>query len=541
METADGIVIGAGHNGLICAAYLARAGLKMAVIERNPEIGGGSTTDEVTLPGFRHNLHANFHFGTVDSPWFRDLELYRYGFSYILPTVMLAMTFMDGTCATFHQDPKKTAASIAKISKQDAETFRALYDRYSVQMRPLILSLAFSPQLPSDEILNRLKGPEADDLISYGKLSINEAIERTFEHEKVRNWFRLIIHARTVDFDTPGAGGFFPAIFSGLHRTALAMGGSLELPRSLARIVEEGGGTIVRGKTVKDIVLKSGGAREVVLDDGARWEARRCIVSAIDAPQTLDLAGEEAFSENIVKKLRAWRWGEHTLCTIHLALNEPPRYASSSFDPDVSRAFNVFMGPETTAEFDENMAELDRGEFPTRPMGNGACNSLVDPTYAPAGKHVAFWWPYARFELKGDPANWDGFREEATQRLVEAWRGYAPNLTEDNILGEYTFTPLDISRRNINMVRGAVQSGAYDPDQSGINRPHPELSGYRTPVKGLYLCGATTGPGGGLSGAPGYGAANVIAEDLKIRPWWKKVPAPQWPLRKKATRGKAKG
>ncbi|MDP7385799.1 MAG: FAD-dependent oxidoreductase, partial [Nitrospinota bacterium] len=144
MEKVDGIVIGAGHNGLITAAYLARAGLRMLVIERNPEIGGGATTDEVTLPGFRSNLHANFHFGCVDSPWFRDLELQRYGFSYILPQAMIAMTYPDGTCMTLHQDPEKTAASIARISKVDAESFRELHEMFSVKMRPFILSAAFS-------------------------------------------------------------------------------------------------------------------------------------------------------------------------------------------------------------------------------------------------------------------------------------------------------------------------------------------------------------------------------------------------------------
>jgi phytoene dehydrogenase-like protein len=528
MEQVDGIVIGAGHNGLITAAYLAKAGFKMLVIERNPEIGGGTTTDEVTLPGFRHNLHANFHFGCVDAPWVRDLELHRYGFSYILPQVMIAMTYMDGTCVALHQDPEKTAASIARISKQDAETFRSLHERYAVRLRPLVLRFAFSPPLPGEEIANRLKGPDAEALLAYGELSINQAIEQTFEHDKIRNWLRGIIHARTVDFDTPGTGGFFPAIFSGLHRTGLAMGGSLELPRSLVRIIEECGGSIIRGKTVKEITLKSNEAREVVLDDGTRYEAAKCVVSAIDAPQTMNLVGEEAFEDDVVKKLKNWKWGDHTLCTIHLALNEAPKYASASFDPDINRTFNVFMGPETTEGFKENMEELERGEFPTRPMGNGACNSLQDPTYAPAGKHVAFWWPFTRFDLHGDSANWDGIREEATERLIAAWRGYAPNLTEDNILASYVFTPLDISRRNINMGRGAVQSGAYDPDQSGINRPHPTMSSYRTPIKGLYLCGSTTGSGGGMSGAPGHGAANAIAEDLKIKPWWEKVPSPEW-------------
>ncbi len=523
MEKVDGIVIGAGHNGLIAAAYLARAGLKMLIVERNPEIGGGTTTDEVTLPGFRHNLHANFHFGCVDTPWFRDLDLNRYGFSYILPPVMIAMTCQDGSCMTFHQDPDKTYASIARISKTDAETFRELHERFSVRLRPTIMSFAFSPPPVVEEKWNQFKGADADALRSYIELSVNEAIEKTFEHDKVRNWFRLIIHARTVDFDTKGSGGFLPAIFSGLHRTAIAMGGSLELPRALVRIIGECGGAVVTDSTVREIVMDSGQARGVVMEDGTRYEASKCVLSAIDAPQTVRLAGEAAFDDDVVEKMRNWKWGHHTLLTIHLALNEPPQYASASFDPDINRTLNVFMGPETSDGFYENMAELDQNKMPSRPMGNGACNTLIDPTYAPAGKHVAFWWPFARFNLDGDAKNWDNVREEATRHLIQSWGRYAPNVNEDNILGSYIFTPLDISRRNINMEHGAVQSGAYDPDQSGIHRPHVSMSNARTPVPGLYLCGSTTGAGGGMSGAPGYNAANTVAEDLKLKKWWESI------------------
>ena len=541
MESVDSIVIGAGHNGLICAAYLARAGLKVAVIERNPEIGGGCTTEELTLPGFRHNPHANFHFGCGDSPWFRDLELQRFGFSYILPRIPLAMMFQDETCLIFHQDPEKTAASFARTSKQDAETFLDFHDRYAVRMRPLILSFHFSPPLSADEARARIRGPEGEEFLAFNKLSVIEAIESTFEHEKIRNFFKLIVDARMLD-PLPGTGLFFPAIFSGLHQTALATGGSQELPRALARSIEADGGVIVRGKTVREIVLKSGEAREVVLDDGERWEARKCIASAINAPQTMEMIGEEAFEDEVVEKLRGWKWGGRSLCTLHLALNEPPRYPSAAYDPDMDRVFNTFLGPMTTAEYVETMAEVESGMFPSHPMGNGACNTLQDPTYAPEGKHVAFWWPYAPFELKeGGSAAWDEIREEATQRLLEAWRGYSTNLTEENVLATHVFTPLDISRGNINMVQGSVHVGAYCPGQIGIDRPHPTMSGFRTPIRGLYFCSSTTGPGSGLNGAAGYGAVNVIAEDLKLKPWWEKVPSPEWPMEKEAVGLKATG
>src|SRR5664279_2250126 len=143
MTSFDGVVIGAGHNGLTLAAYLARAGMKVAVLERNAIIGGGCSTDSDRLPGFRLNLHANFYMGMSHCPLIEDLELYRYGFSYIEPPVQQAATFRDGTCVMVHKDINKSCASLARFSKQDAETFRELWHAYCLEMRPLLASLLY--------------------------------------------------------------------------------------------------------------------------------------------------------------------------------------------------------------------------------------------------------------------------------------------------------------------------------------------------------------------------------------------------------------
>jgi phytoene dehydrogenase-like protein len=182
------------------------------------------------------------------------------------------------------------------------------------------------------------------------------------------------------------------------------------------------------------------------------------------------------------------------------------------------------------------MDDIKEGLFPPMPMGNGACNTLFDPSYAPKGKHLAFWWPFAPFQLKDiGPEGWDEKKQEYTTRLVEAWRQYAPNLTEKNIQASFLFTPLDVSRKNLNMVRGSVRMGAYYPSQLGINRPHPDLSHFRTPIERLFrtpierlfLCGSSN-HGGGINGGPGYNAANVIAEDLGLKRWWTPVAPPHW-------------
>ena len=194
--------------------------------------------------------------------------------------------------------------------------------------------------------------------------------------------------------------------------------------------------------------------------------------------------------------------------------------ARPQFDPDIDRAFNIFFGMDDIDQvrscFDECAAE----KFPQVLMGNGACNSAVDPTYAPSDGHCAFWWPFAPYAVAGDAENWDRHKADYAERVLGVWREYASNLDDGNVRAKYLFTPLDVERLNSNMVRGAVRMGAYIPSQLGINRPHPLLSGTRTPVEALYLCGSSTGNGGGINGAPGYIAANTIADDLQLeRPW----------------------
>lgn len=528
MAAFDGVIVGAGHNSLTAGAYLSKAGLRIAVIERNPEIGGGCTTEEVTAPGFRHNLHSNFYIGIEDAPIHQDLELHRYGFEHILPAIQNAALFRDGTCVLIHRDLEKTCKSFARFSQKDAETFRELYDRYGVRMRRVINCLLYSLPLPPDELRERIGGEDGAEFLSYAGLSMGEAVDQHFEDERIRVLFKLYLHAITVE-DLPGTGVFLPLVISNSTRISLPIGGSLNFAMALGRIIEEGGGSLIRGRTARRIIVKDGEARGVETDDGEVFEASRFVASGIDAPQTIRLAGEENFPDDVVEAMRKWKWGSHTLGTLHLALDEPPQYSAGKFDPDVNQAYNIFLGADTSEDIRKSMSEVEEGAFPTVINGNGACNTLFDPTYAPDGKHVAFWWPFVPYEFKeGGSGAWDDRRSEFTGRILEAWREYAPNLTDDKVKGSYLFTPLDVERRNMNMVRGSVRVGAYHPDQLGYNRPHPKLSHFRTPVQRLFVCGSSN-HGGGVNGGPGYNAANVIAGDLGIDRWWTPLDAPSWP------------
>jgi len=528
----DGIIVGGGHNGLTCAAYLAKAGLSVAVVERNPVAGGACATRELTLPGFRHNTHSNYHF-IEEGPVPADLELHRYGLRYVYPDVQHAIVFRDGRAITVHRDPERTAASFARFSRADAETWLDLYRTYGERARELMTGFLYSAPLPPAELAARLRGELGADLLSYVPQTMYEAVDRNFDSEQVRVLFKSFLHAISIE-NVPGTGGFLPRLLSRLTRLGLPVGGAANVARALEGVITEHGGAVLTGAHVDRILVGDARVAGVRLADGRQLTAGRFVASAIDAPQTIRLAGTDNFGAELAAKVEAYKWAGHSIVSLHLALDEPPDYRAAAFDPDVARAFLVVLGADSSDELASDFAHIHAGRLPERPAGNGAVPSLFDPSYAPPGKHVAFWWPWAPYDLDGDAANWDARHDEIAELMLAQWAEYAPNLRPGGaapgaVLGMRLFSPLDIERSCINMVRGSHHVGAYEPAQLGGNRPVPELGRYRTPIEGLYLCGASSHPGGSVSAAPGYNGANAIVEDLGIKPWWTPVPPPSWP------------
>lgn len=527
MTDYDGIIVGGGHNGLACAAYLAKAGLRVAVVERNSHMGGGCSTEELTLPGFKHNTHSAYHF-LGEGPVPRDLELHRYGLSYVYPPVQHAMVFQDGAAVTIHRDPQRTVESFRRFSEKDARRYVELHEVFGVQVRALMNQFMYSAPLTPAEIAASVSGPIGEELLSYGPLSLHEAVDLNFENERIRSIFKVFLHAIALE-NIPGVGSFFPRLFSRMTRLGVPMGGAVSVARALERLIEDHGGDLIRGHHVERITSDDARVTGVRLDDGRALTASRFVASGVDAPQTIRLAGEENFDASLVEAILGYKWAGHSLVTLHLALSEPPRYTAAEFDPAVNRAFTFILGVEDASDIDMIFGEVHDGRLPGRLGGNGACSTLFDPSQAPAGKHTAFWWPWAPYDLDGDASNWDAQREEVSRVMLEQWSDYAPNLTGENILGKALFTPLDIERHCISMQRGSHHLGAYLPEQLGANRPIPQLSQYRTPLAGLYLCSASSHAGGAVSASPGYNAANAIADDLGLTRWWTPLAPPMWP------------
>ncbi len=521
-DTYDGIFIGGGHNSLVGASYMAMSGLKVAVLESTDIIGGGCSTKEVTLPGFKHNMHSNYYVGLDRSPILDDLELHKYGFSQVFPEQQQGCVFRDGTAFTIHRDVEKTVKSLERINKKDARTYKDLHIKFTEGMLDIITSFMYCAPLPPDELKARFSGPLGREFLSYGDLSMYEAVDQHFEDDRIRVLFKLFLGSFTLE-DTPSTGIFFPRIFSRISNFALPVGGSANFARALGRVVERGGGRLYTNAEVKEVTVESGDATGVILADGTKIEATRFVASGVNWPLTVEMTGQDYFGAKLSKAAMEFKWANHALCTIHLALREAPDFSAAKFDPDINKPFNIFWGADSTEDITECFDTIHRGEIP-RLMGNGGSNSHIDPTYSPDGNHVGYWWPFAPFELKdGGAEAWDGRKEELTQEFIDAWTAYAPNVNRDNILGSYLYTPYDIVKTNPNMVRASHHVGAYIPEQLGYNRPHPDVSNFRTPVGKLYLCGSSSHVGGAVTGAPGYNCANAIADDLGIKKFWTPV------------------
>ncbi len=522
----DVIIIGAGHNGLTCAAYLAKAGVRVTVIEGEDRIGGGTDTRELTLPGFRHNPCANYFHGFGAFPVARDLELHRYGFDYIEPEVQQAYLFRDGRALVVHSDIEATLASVGRFSTRDAKTWEELSGRFSPAV-PMFVANQFTPPpragalrdaARSGGLVSDSLGEELDRLATMRPY---EAVDEYFEDEHIRVLLKKLIHVVQAT-NTPGLGSMLPAFFMMLARNGLSKGGTQKLPDALAAIVREHGGEIRTGDPVAQVIVSGGRAVGVRLQSGEEVATSGAVVSGIDFTQLVELTGPEHFATSVREKAENWDWTSGgSLVTLHLALQDAPDYRAAEFDPDVARAFNLSYGADDTAELNESMEDVFAGRFPRLPVGNGACNSIIDPSYTDGDGHVAFWWPFAPYVVDGSPDNWERNRDQYADRLLEVWKAFAPNVDGDNTLAVHLRTPSDVSRDNAAMRNGGVRMGPYTPDQSGANRPHPDLAGYRFPtIAGLYHSSSTSPNGGGISGAAGYCAAGVITEDLGVARWW---------------------
>jgi len=519
-KTYDGIVIGAGHHGLILGTYLAKAGLKILLVERRLTYGGGLCTREVTEPGFYHNLHSINHFHISEAPWFKDLGIGE-RVTYITPRYELGQAHSDGSALVLGRDLEESIANLARFSKRDAQTFRDWNRRAEKITAQIFLPERYSEPLPQAEreaLLSRTAvGREFLEVSNRQPLDV---VQELFENEHVRLLFLFKVSLfGTWLVDTLSKTSPMGSVIRAFDLESgyqLCQGGSFNLARGLMEAFIAAGGSYAPQVDIERIVIENGRASGIALNDGRTVRARQFVASTLDVHQTFDkLIGREQMPEDFRRKLDGFKYTAWTLFGLHLALHESPRFAAASFDPNVNRTLKWSIGAETMEDLFSAHQDVQAGRVPKLIQFGAGPLSVLDPTQAPPGKHTTYAWHVMPLDPDTGGRSYEDFKDEFAEKIIDGWARYCPNMTSENIIGRYVYTAREYTREMINMRDGDIFMGAFNAEQVMYNH-----FGYRTPIPNLYNAGSAGHPGGAISGGSGYISAGIIARDLGLKPWW---------------------
>ncbi len=523
----DVIVVGGGHNGLTCAGYLAKAGLRVLVLERYHIVGGAVCTEEA-IPGYKIDIGSSAHIMIHLTPVVRDLELEKHGLEYIDMDPFAFYPQPDGSGAIyFYRDVEKTCASIATVSPRDAETYRdfmafwkpineAVFDVFlhPPSVTRLMGRVALSlPRIPRHVAVNPFEVTRRL-MTSYAQL-INE----TFESEAMRAAMTWLAAQSGPPPDELGAGDFFG--WHAMMHTCGAMhprGGSGMLTQAMARAFKSFGGDLLLDAPVQRILVENGEVQGVELENGERFSAPLVVSNAHVLTTLLKLVDAEHLPASTIKSLQHLRVGNGFGMTVRCAAEHLPDYlaAPSGGQPHESHHGMQLLSP-TMGYVRQAYEDYVRGHPATDPAVIAMTFSAIDPDVAPPGKQTVFLWSqYFPYTL-ANGQQWDDIRESVADSVLEVLYRYAPNM-RGAIIDRHIQSPLDLERR-IGLIHGNVMHVEMSLDQMFFFRPTAELAGYRTPVRGLYLTGASTHPGGGVFGASGYTTARIVLSERRKRRW----------------------
>lgn len=455
-------------------------------------------------------------------PWWRDLNLADNGVSYIEPELNVAMITPDGRVLQWWRDFERTVKSFASFSCRDAERLRYWYECFRPIVEEILIPEGQSP--PVDPILRRSlleKSAKGRLLLEVSSLSPLEFVTREFEHESVRAGLLFFNGLREVDLRLNGFGHSIPSLIAASGKAQMCVGGSFRLAEGLIRVIESHGGVVRCGTRPRQIILREGVAVGVELETGEKIETDGFVVSGLNPQQTFfDLLSDcDRFSELKNSSTRFQYNSIAPLIGLHLVLKEAPRYRAEVACSDLKKAFMVILGLDRFEQFPDLVAGHEAGEVRS-PIAWGASPTVFDSSQAENRRHTAFLWEKVPYKLGGDADNWIRFGEKRGEQLLNLWQQSTTNLNSSNILDRFVVTPRDTVRALPNMKESDLLVGAFSSGQVGRNRPFYEAGKYRTPVKGLYICGGSSHPGGNITGLAGYNAASVIAEDFQLNQWW---------------------
>jgi phytoene dehydrogenase-like protein len=516
--TYDAIIIGAGHNGLITAGYLARAGKRVLVLEARDVVGGACTSEEL-IPGTTWSSCA-FIASLLRPEIIRDLELERYGLEMYQTEANEVSIFPDGSHLFVWREMDRTLKEIERFSKSDAAAFLDFGLRVK-KFASILTPFLLSPAPSRSQVLAAFEAAGAEDLFNeMVLLSTKDLLDRYFENEHIKGLFTFFgMISVWGGPSTPGTGYVYGhhsvGEFKGtLGQWGFVKGGMGGITQAMARSAEAHGAQIRLNSPVSQVVVEGGHATGVTLSDGQTISARTVISNADPQRSMLTLLPAGTVDAKLTAKLQNYD-ARGSMARIHLLIDELPDYIGfPAGERGPQHEAQAIMGA-SIENFERAWEAERRGEIPDDFVIEAVIQSAHDPTLAPAGRHtMTLGVQQLPFELAG--TDWDTVRDEWADRVLEVLFRYAPNL-RGHILDRVIITPKDLER-DYGLTGGNIFHGSMFFDQLFNNRPTPELADYRTTVGNYYLCGSGTHPGGGVMGANGHNAARVVLADLNGTP-----------------------
>lgn len=508
----DCVVIGGGPNGLIAGAYLSKCRLRVVLCERRYEIGGGLATEEILFPSNYSNVHAVYHMMVDYMPPIRDFNLEEYMLYWIQPNIQTSIIFKDGTSLILGKMLQDSKDSVSKFSVREGEKFEKTMRKWRRFVDEILAPATYYPPLPPADFVECLEKTQIGrEFLAIAEKSPLEIIEQEFSEDKLKALLLYKIGMWGVDLEESGMGFMVPLLVVRGSNMYYCYGGSHRFASALAKVISSSGGIILDNAEVERILVEGKKAVGVELRDGRKIFAK-AILSSLPAPTTFfELIGQENLPKDIreeILPLKDWKWDKWSFFTTHAVLPRPPEYNAD--DIWTNQSFMQIIGFDKSEDVIDFFANLREGKI-SKVGGHITCQTIFDDTLSREGKHIAFFQmcvPYYE--------NWYERKEAFEKDVIKVWKEYS-DVEPIFIRSE---TPLDIQRRLKSMVRGSIKHGDYTPLQMGYFRPLESCSSSRTPVQGLYLCGAGTYPGGLIIGGPGYICANIVADDMGIKKWW---------------------
>lgn len=518
----DAIVIGAGPNGLMTGAYLAKAGAKVIVVERRYEAGGGLATEEILFPCYYSNMHAIYHMMVDFMPVLRDFDMDRHALTWIKPNLQTAMVFPDGKSLLLTRMVEDTVDSIHKYSHKDAVTFAKMVRTWKKMVAEILGPATYLPPIAPIELTMSLQRTELGrELLELNEHTPWDIVTNTFENDRIRALILYVSCMWGLDPNETGIGLFVPLLLTRAMNKCYCYGGSHKFSGALEREIVANGGTVLEAAEVTKINLTGGRVTGIELREGRRLNSS-VVISSLDPHTTFfDLLGKDNLPVNLRKTVENWKYDKWSFYTLHTVSSEQPKYPCD--DPWVNESLMTVFGFETPEQVAAHWRNVMAGRIDLDNFGgHSTCESFWDPHLArKPGANVSFFQMHAPYDLEG---GWDSRKDDIQEAALAKWQRFAPNMKRDNVIMARAENPVDIEIRFPNMRKGAIKHGDYTPMQLGYNRPNTDCSTTKTPVDGLYVCGASTYPGGMVTGGPGYIAATRVADDMGLKKWWKPTP-----------------